>query len=421
MKIHPNEEALQDLFRQQDRGTLRMLEHVLGCPECRERAQGVLASWRHSGAGKLLKLPAAAPDYDRALDNATRGLLARTICIERERAEARALLPTLESCPPERRKLLLLNSARYQTWGMLELLLEQSRTADFQDSQRIEHLSELALVLADQLRPESYGEPSLEDMRARAWSYIGNARRLQFDFKGAEEAFATAFHHLRRGTGDPVERALLLSFKASLCRVQGKKSQAVQLIHRAIDIFRTAGESHKAGKCLVQLAGVHLNSGTPEEAIPLLYEALELLGDSAEPQLSFFAWHNLISGLTCTGRYLEAQSALRRTKDLYDRASLPWAGVRLRWMEGKIALGLGQVQEAEGALLEARDGFLAAGAVYEAAQVTLVLAALYHKEGRPAAIRPLAEEIAGFVDRPGKAREAQEALALLRTAESGIA
>jgi tetratricopeptide (TPR) repeat protein len=421
MKIHPNESALQDLFRQQDGGTLRMLEHVLGCPACRERAQGVLASWRQSEPGKLLRLPAEVPDYDRALENATRDSLARTICIERERSEARTLFPALEACPPERRKLLLCNSARYRTWGMLELLLERSRTADFHDSEQIEHFAELALVLADQLPPESYGAPSLEDMRARAWSYIGNARRLQFDPQGAEEAFETASYHLRQGTGEPVERALLLSFKASLCRAQGQKSQAIQLIHRAIDIFRTAGELHKAGKCLVQLAGVHLNSGTPEEALPLLYEALELLGDSAEPQLSFFAWNNLISGLTCTGRYLEAQSVLRRTKDIYDRESLPWAGVRLRWMEGKIALGLGQAQQAESALLEARDGFLAVGAVYEAAQVILVLAALYHKEGRAAAIRPLAEEISVFVNRPGKAREAQEALALLTAAEGGIA
>ena len=50
-----------------------------------------------------------------------------------------------------------------------------------------------------------------------------------------------------------------------------------------------------------------------------------------------------------------------------------------------------------------------------------VLATLYQKEGRADEIRPLAEEIASFVNRPEKAREAQEALALLRAAESGIA
>jgi tetratricopeptide (TPR) repeat protein len=304
---------------------------------------------------------------------------------------------------------------------MLELLLEKSRTSDFGDSQRIEHLAELALVLADQLPPESYGPSSLEDMRARAWSYIGNARRLQFDLQGAEQAFATAFHHLRRGTGEPVERALLLSLKASLCRVQGKKLQAIRLIRRAIDIFRTAGESHKAGKCLVQLAGVHLNSGTPHEALPLLHEALELLGNTADPQLSFFAWHNLVSGLTCTGRYLEARSVLRRTKEVYDRASYPWARTRLRWMEGKIALGLGQIQEAERFLLEAQEGFLAAGAVYEAAQVTLGLATLYHREGRAAEILPLAQKIASFTNRPEKKRETQEALALLYSVANGSA
>jgi hypothetical protein len=221
--------------------------------------QRLLASRRESRPGKLLRLPATVPDYDRAFDHATRDLLARTTRIERERTEARALFPVLESSPPERRKLLLRNSACYQTWGMLALLLEQSRTTDFHDPIRITHLAELALVLADQLRQELYGEANLEDMRARAWSYIGNARRLQFDMAGAEKAFENAFQHLRRGTGDPIERALLLSLKASLCKVQEKKSQAIQLIRRAIHLFRTAGESHNAEKCLVQLAGVHLN------------------------------------------------------------------------------------------------------------------------------------------------------------------
>lgn len=424
MKIHPNESALQDLFRppgQPEGGSLRGLEHVLGCPRCRERAQRLLAGWRQAEPGKLLRLPATMPDYDRILENATRDLLTRRAGIERERADAGALFPVLESCPPERRKLLLRNSTRYQTWGMLELLLEQSRTADFQDSQRMEHLAELALALAGQLPSAAYGAPSLEDMRARAWSYIGNARRLQFDLQGAEQAFETAFHHLRRGTGEPVERALLLSLRASLCRAQGKKLQAIRLIRRAIDIFRIAGESHKAGKCLVQLAGVHLCFGTPEEAIPLLHEALELIGSTAEPQLSFFAWSNLVTGLSRTGRYLEAQRLLRRTKDVFDRESYPWARNRLRWIEGNIALGLGKLREAETLLLQAREGFLAAGAVYEAAQVTLGLASLYHKESRAIEIRPLAQEIAAFMDRPEKKKEAQEALVLLDTAGTGTA
>ena len=72
-------------------------------------------------------------------------------------------------------------------------------------------------------------------------------------------------------------------------------------------------------------------------------------------------------------------------------------------------------------MLEAQDGFLAAGAVYEAAQVTLGLATLYHREGRADEILPLAQRIASFTARPEKKREAQEALALLRTVATGSA
>ena len=65
----------------------------------------------------------------------------------------------------------------------------------------------------------------------------------------------------------------------------------------------------------------------------------------------------------------------------------------MKWVEGKIARGLGQREQTEVLFLTARSGFLAAGAAYETALVSLDLASLYSEEGRTAEIKRLAKEM----------------------------
>jgi hypothetical protein len=67
--------------------------------------------------------------------------------------------------------------------------------------------------------------------------------------------------------------------------------------------------------------------------------------------------------------------------------------IRLRWLEGKIARELGQLEDAEAALKEARGAFLSQGIGIDAALVSLDLAVLYAQRGETAAIRHLAAEM----------------------------
>ena len=55
------------------------------------------------------------------------------------------------------------------------------------------------------------------------------------------------------------------------------------------------------------------------------------------------AWHNLIDDLTETGQFMEAQKLLVKARPLYQKFSQPWFRNRRKWIEGKIARGLGQV------------------------------------------------------------------------------
>ena len=98
--------------------------------------------------------------------------------------------------------------------------------------------------------------------------------------------------------------------------------------------------------------------------------------------------------LTEDGRYPEAAENLSVDEGLYRELQEPWTQLRLTWLRGKIAAGLGESEEAERAFLEARDGFIAEGCGYDAAMVAVEdLARLYLRTGRTEEVERLAKEV----------------------------
>src|SRR4028119_339799 len=208
-----------------------------------------------SSLRNLLVRTAAEPQpaldiYETALARAEQRLKVREAIYRRERSEAVSLVPELLGHPPERQQLILRNNPRYCTWGVLEQLLERSWAQSFESPVEAERLARLALLLADRLDASFYGAGSIEAFRPRAWGYIGNARRLRADLTEATRAFAVALRHLRRGTREPVEKAILLDLQASLRRAQRRFHDALCLLRRALVLFISVGDHHRAGRTL---------------------------------------------------------------------------------------------------------------------------------------------------------------------------
>jgi tetratricopeptide (TPR) repeat protein len=350
------------------------------------------------------------------VEKETRGLQSWQALYDRERFEAQALVAELMGHPPERQVLILQNSARFHTWGVYSRLLDRSWSESIQNPGAAEHLARLALLLADQLDTSLYCAEGIEDLRARAWSYIGNVRRQRSELAGADEALLTAAEHLRHGTGDPIEKAMLLDLKASLKRAQRKYGRAMSLLKRAHTIFLAAGDQHRAGKALINMATILHDSGSPERGIPVLYQALKLIDPQQEPWLLICVWHNLIDDLAEAGRTMEARRLFREARKLYLRFPEAVTQNRRTWVAGKIARGLGQDEEAESLFLEARASFLQESIPYEVALVSLDLAALYAKQGRTEEIKRLVEEIVPVFSSLQIHREALAALAFWRQA-----
>jgi tetratricopeptide (TPR) repeat protein len=329
-----------------------------------------------TAGGRPVRLPGPVPDYGQALERSARNLLQRQAGLDRERAEAAALVDRLLQHRPERQGLLVRNDRRLLTWGVLERLLRRSREARLTSHRESERLAALALVQSEHIDAEYYGVSRIADLRARAWAYIGESRRLRADLAGAGEAFAEAHTHLRVGTRDALERAVVLDFESSLRRCQGRLDEARRLLRRALEVFVDHGEAPRAGVALVHLADLRLAAGQPEQAIPLVREALRRIGGAQEPRRLLYAQHHLIRSLHAAGRLMEARGLLIKSRPLYRQFPDAWTQSHLRWLRGKVAAGFGQLAEAETELRAAREGFLAFESFLAASRVARDLAAL---------------------------------------------
>lgn len=419
MKTHPHDLLIEEFAATLTGEPQEVLDHLISCSSCQHRLKTLLQPQPGIAADKVVPLErrwALPPDYNPVLDRISRSLRGIESAYQRERSEAVGLFSELIQHPVEKRPLLVRNCPRFHTWGLCELLLRRSREQNFYDAALGEHLALLATEVLDRLNAFYYREEYLEDLRARAWAYVANSRRVKADLRGAEEAFALAFASLRRGTLDPMDRAVLLDLRASLLRAQRRLPEALRCLRRAIGIFRELGEGHRAGRALLSMSIVHHYAGEPERAIPLLYQALELIDASREPRLLLVAWHNLIDDLAETEQFMEAQKLLGKARPFYQQFPHPWSQNPRKWVEGKIARGLGQKRQAETLFVSARDGFLAEGAAYDVALVSLDLASLYAGQGRMAELKRVAEEMVPIFSSRLIHREALAALSYWRQA-----
>lgn len=409
MGKHPAPEQLTGfllgrLTRRQNR---RMVRHLLtGCPVCHEIALN----------GRLPDEAAERAGYEIAFMSAERAAAGRLSALARERGEASERLREIAVQPFYRQWVMVTDKPDFRTWAFCELLLDACREWGFQDPARALQTARLSVEAADRLDRETYGEMLVNDLRARSWATLGNAERILTDFRAAEMSFAKAAQLLKSGTGDPIEKARLLLFEASLLGHQQRFREAFRLLARVVRIGSRCGDRHLCGKALIThgfLAGM---AQEPEQALRLLRQGLSLIDPDVEPRLLVAARHNLILGLVDSGRPQEALDLLEESRPLYERLGDRMNLIRLTWLEGKVALSLDRLGRAEELLLAARDLLVEQGLAYDAALLSLDLAQVYARQGRGTEMARLAAEILPIFKSLEIRREAVSALLVFQKA-----
>lgn len=414
---HPSPEALEGFVL----GHLSPLEmrdvarHLLtGCLTCQDVTAGLWETedeHEEAFAFAMGEPETSAEGYDSVLDRVfDRVVAAETVVVE-QRSLADRLFDDLIQVPPERRRLLLVNSLRFRNRFLCERLVEESYEARFGDPRRSLELAVLATALADLLELEDCGSrEALDTLQAKAWAYLGNAFRINFDFTGAEEAFAKAEELLERGAVALLEHARVLSLLASLHMDRQRFVDASLLLDRASLLYKKLGQWNLLGRTLLQKAQVCGESGDGEGEMALLRRSLDLIDPQDDPRLFLAARHNLINALNESGRSREAFALLFHTRPLYLKSGDRMHLLRLRWLEGLVALGLQRIDQAEAAFREVRQAFLEIDLAYDVALVSLDLAHTYTLKGRTTDVRNLAEETLAIFQAHEVHREALAAL-----------
>lgn len=306
---------------------------------------------------------------------------------------AEQLFAELERLPVDRQRLLVCKDARFHSWSLCKLLLDRSWRSGFNDPIQALQLAEVAVSVAYELGTDAVPEELVFDLKARAWALLGNARRIASDLRGAEKAFELAESLIERGSGDPIEQGRILELHASLHIGRRRLDRAARNLRRADVLYRRAGAHHRQGRVLISRGLLAGRSEQIEQAVGLLRAGLEQIDPEREPRLPLVATHNLCFYLNELGRRDEALDLLGKARELHHALANRLDLIRLRWLEGRVKLAAGRIDEAESAFAEVRRQFIEQEIGYDAALASLDLASVYARQGRAAEMRELAQEM----------------------------
>jgi tetratricopeptide (TPR) repeat protein len=404
--IHITRELLRAVARGElsERALAQIEAHHLEslCPVCRREME----AWREertSAAGYEFVVQALPAVLGRHASD----LLKRSREAERDLEELLVI--------PQAERLARIARARSRFRGtvLAERLVEESRRRTPADPREGYELAEVARAVV-QRSPE---HPDTFALLALASAQMANACRAGSDLRRAGEHFQYVRYVVgHEGVTDPVVLAQIDHLEGSLCKDQRRFDEAEALLTRAAMLFRISGAAVEVTRVLILLGSLYFYEGRFDQAIEMVQTALERLSPQEEPRLYLVGRHNLALYLAEAGRFTQAAGLMAADEELYRRHPEPWTQLRLSWLRGKIAAGLGETAEAERFFRETRDGFVRQGNGYDAAMASLDLALLYLKEGRTAAVLPLAEEMVTLFQAQDVHREALAAVLLFQEA-----
>lgn len=346
---------------------------------------------------------------DEQLDHPIPQIL-KDLLLERERAEADAKIDRLLTGGRIGRR------KDFWTWGLCERLLEKSWALRQKDPSKMVALAQRAVEVAQRIDRPKYGTQNVADLLARAWAALANAYRISDQLPLAGSAFKQAFKAQQEGTGSPLLQARLAELSASLFCDQRHFPMALQLLDFAYKTYLSHQAFHDAGHALIK-KGIHTGrSGDPEEGIQLLARGLRLIERGRDPKLAFQSLHNILLFRVERREFKSARRQIWEMRPLYDMHGDQIARVKLRWIEGKVFLGLGEIDRACRAFQQAKEGFQEKGLYYDTALISFDLAAAWLRQDKRKDVRRLLQEMLQIFRARYVAREAVATVLMLRDA-----
>ncbi len=333
----------------------------------------------------------------------------RSRAVAAARAAAGRLWQEFERLPDAKRWLVAGRSRRFKSWAFAERLCEESARSAADSAPRALELARLALRVAERC---AGGQAWRLRLRGYATAFLANALRVGGRVRDAESEMQAAWALWNEGAATAGAALLaewrLFDLEASLRREQRQFAVTLELLDRAL----ASAPPEAAGRILLNRAWTLELLGDIPAALADLQQAAPLVERSGDPRQRWILAFHLARNLCHCGRYEDAAAALPSLRQQSVALANELDLLRVLWLSGRVADGLGRTAEAIGTLEHVRDEFLRRRFPSDTAQASLELAVLYLREGRVAEVRELAESMAWVFTGEGIRLEALASLRL---------
>ncbi len=330
----------------------------------------------------------------------------------------KSLLPSLTpAMEPVLKQILAAPQAL--RWGVAEAMCETSRKVAFSDRSQALPIARAALKVAAAVPLDFLRSENREELLTLSHASVANALRMLDQTQDARVVMDEAEEHSARiGSGVLGLTPRYLSLRASLETWERRYDSVLSTLAEAITHPQAAGGELRA-RLFIQRSTVRLLQDQPAVAVPDLEAAVSHLDPDQHPELWCYAMQQRLLLATELKNWEEAEALLpeveRRLREIGDEFHL----IRLRWSQARLAEGRDQPEAAEALYLRTREAFLHHGLSYNAALVTVELAALLLRQGRLEEVKTYAAETAAEFESQGVEPELIGALTLLEQAVLG--
>jgi len=326
-----------------------------------------------------------------------------------DRQRAGELWTLLEGLPEDQQLAVIKVGREFQSWALAERVCEESVVQASRDIDYSASLARFAWEIAERI-------PGPQGWRRRiqgfAQAHAANIQRVTGELKAAAMTFEEAQRLWDTGS-DPdslLDPGRLLDLKGSLLRSQRRFGEALARLDEAVAVGR------RPGRYLINKGFTLEVMGDYERAIETLREAESRPDVQSDPRLRNILHCNLGFDYCHAGRFAEAAELARQVRAVAAEMGDEIGVLRVTWLEGRIAAGLGRPAAARRLLEEARRELAARKMWYDVALALLEEAVLLLVEGSAAEVTALAAELTRIFEANGVHREALAALRLFQEA-----
>jgi tetratricopeptide (TPR) repeat protein len=329
--------------------------------------------------------------------------------LDATRWRAKAQWKLLEPLPEDEELAMVRADSDFWNWALVERVCEESVVQASRKVERAASLARLAQEIAGPVRGPEFWRSRVQGF---ATAHAANALRVAGELRQADTLMERA-KQLWQAGADPEEvldPGRLLDLEASLRRGQRRFEDALALLEEALEV----------GRCperYLIIKGFTLEvMGEYDRAVEALLTAEPLVERQGDDRLIYMLRFNLAVNLSHLGLYVEASKLIQQVRDLAVDLGDEVFLIRVIWLEGRIAAGLGRVEEGRRLLEQARRAFALRRMDYDVALALLEEAVLLLEDGRIADVREVARGLAIVFESKGVHQVALAALRLFQEA-----